>query len=75
METYLEVHFAEAQAEKDDESKCSVGESDAEDGVETGENEDEVFENIEEMEMDLCQLINETFKLDDDYWDCPAGGF
>ena len=30
--------------------------------------DDEVFENTEEMEVDLCALINETFRMDDDYW-------
>lgn len=29
-------------------------------------NDDEVFENVEEMEVSLCQLINDTFRLDDD---------
>ena len=28
--------------------------------------DDEVFENIEEMEMDLCALINENFRMDDE---------
>ena len=30
--------------------------------------QDEVFENTEEMEVDLCALINENFRMDDDYW-------
>ena len=34
------------------------------------EEDDEVFEDIEEMEMDLCALINEHFRMDDDYWFC-----
>jgi hypothetical protein len=38
--------------------------------TEEGRN-DEVFENIGEMEMDLCALINKTFRLSDDYWFDP----
>ena len=30
--------------------------------------QEEVFENTEEMEVDLCALINENFRMDDDYW-------
>ena len=33
--------------------------------------DDEVFENIGEMEMDLCAIINKTFRLSDDYWFDP----
>jgi hypothetical protein len=35
------------------------------------EKDDEVFENIGEMEMDLNALINKTFRLSDDYWFDP----
>ena len=28
--------------------------------------DDEVFENVEEMEVTLCQLINEHFRMDDE---------
>ena len=48
------------EIEKNDEKEET--DSEAEDEPE----DDEVFENIEEMEMDLCQLINENFRFDDD---------
>ena len=36
--------------------------------IEGIQDDEEVFENTEEMEVDLCALINETFRMDDDYW-------
>ena len=38
------------------------------DEIEGIQDDEEVFENTEEMEVDLCALINETFRMDDDYW-------
>ena len=32
------------------------------------QDDEEVFENTEEMEVDLCALINETFRIDNDYY-------
>ena len=42
--------------------------SNIKDEIEDIQGEEEVFENTEEMEVDLCALINETFRMDDDYW-------
>ena len=42
--------------------------SNIKDEIEGIQDDEEVFENTEEMEVDLCALINETFRMDDDYW-------
>lgn len=50
-------------------NESTTSDSVSEEVVEEGEeilNDDEVFENVDEMEVSLCQLINETFRLDDD---------
>ena len=40
--------------------------SEAEEAAAAEEDDEEVFEDLEEVEVSLCELINENFRMDDD---------